>query len=475
MKARVKTFSLRARLTLLLALAVLVVFGAAAKIVDWRADAEMQQRFDASLLSRAQSLAALTQIENGRIAVDADNAAATVFPGNAESSWYDLRCGGAVIARSTEAPPSVAAEVEPMFADARSRDGRALRVVAFRFTPTHAARASASTAPSCALTYALQSGPLDDLLDTLDIILLGCLLGACALVLLLTPWLVRRSLRPLSVLDRAMAGIGPDAPGGRLPAANTTELAPLVARFNEVLARMDEGLARERQFASGLAHEFRTRLAELRALVDVERRYPSGRDAHGLLGEVGSIGAELEATVTALLQLTRIQSGLEQPHPEHVPLGSQLARVSERHHEAARAREVRIEIAESNDSGLAIDTDPALLEIVLDNLLGNAVAYVPAGGVVSLRATRDSIEVCNAAPVLHTDDLVNFGQRFWRKDAQGAGHAGLGLALAAAAARALKMTLAYQLKDGVLHATLHWQNKFLPPRAEEAARTADGE
>ena len=92
-----------------------------------------------------------------------------------------------------------------------------------------------------------------------------------------------------------------------------------------------------------------------------------------------------------------------------------------------------------------------------------------------MRATRDSIEVCNAAPVLHTDDLVNFGQRFWRKDAQGAGHAGLGLALAAAAARALKMTLAYQLKDDVLHATLHWQNKFLPPRAEEAARTADGE
>ncbi len=322
-----KKFSLRARLTLLLALAVLVVFGAAAKIVDWRADAEMQQRFDASLLARAQSLAALTRIENGRVAVDAGNAAVAAFPGNAESSWYDLRCEGAVIARSAEAPPTVVADSEPTFADARSREGRSLRVVAFRFTPMHVGHAAASSPPpTCALTYALDSDPLDELLDTLDIILLGSLLGACALVMLLTPWLVRRGLRPLSVLDRAMAGIGPDAPGGRLPASDTTELAPLVARFNEVLARMDEGLARERQFASGLAHEFRTRLAELRTLVDVERRYPSGRDAHGLLGEVGSIGAELEATVTALLQLTRIQSGLEQPHPEHVPLGPQRNR-----------------------------------------------------------------------------------------------------------------------------------------------------
>ena len=452
-----KTFSLRARLTLLLALAVLVVFGAAARIVDWRADAEMQQRFDSSLLSRAQSLAALTQVENGRVAVDADNAAAAVFPGNAESSWYDLRCAGAVVARSAEAPPSVAAATDPVFADARSRDGRSLRVVAFRFTPAHPGRVAASAAPACTLTYALDSGPLDDLLDTLDIILLGCLLGACALVLLLTPWLVRRGLRPLSVLDRAMAGIGPDAPGGRLPASDTTELAPLVARFNEVLARMDEGLARERQFAAGLAHEFRTRLAELRALVDVERRYPSGRDAHGLLGEVGSIGAELEATVTALLQLTRIQSGLEQSHPEHVPLGPQLARLCERHQQAARARDVRIEVLEPHDPELAIETDPALFEIVLDNLLGNAVAYVPAGGAVNLRAMCDGIEVRNAAPALHADDLANFGQRFWRKEAQGAGHAGLGLALAAAAAKALRMKLSFALRDGVLCAAVVWR------------------
>ena len=453
-----KKFSLRARLALLLALAVLVVFGAAARIVDWRADAEMQQRFDASLLARAQSLAALTQIENGRVAVDAGNPAVAAFPGNAESSWYDLRCGGAVIARSAETPPPLVAGSEPAFADARSREGHSLRVVAFRFTPVHAGRAAAaSPAPTCALTYALDSGPLDDLLDTLDIILLGCLLGACALVMLLTPWLVRRGLRPLSVLDRAMAGIGPDAPGGRLPASDTTELAPLVARFNEVLARMDEGLARERQFAAGLAHEFRTRLAELRTLVDVERRYPSGRDAHGLLGEVGSIGAELEATVTALLQLTRIQSGLEQPHPEHVPLGPQLARVCERHQEAARVRHVRIEIVASHALDPAIETDPVLLEIVLDNLIGNAVAYVPAGGIVKVCAWQDGIEVRNAAPALHADDLAMFGQRFWRKDAQGAGHAGLGLALAGAAARALGMMLSFELSESVLRARVRWR------------------
>ncbi|MES2404905.1 MAG: sensor histidine kinase N-terminal domain-containing protein [Pseudomonadota bacterium] len=456
MSARAKTFSLRARLTLLLALAVLVVFGVAAKIVDWRADTEMQQRFDASLLSRAQSLAALTQVENGRIAVDAENAEANVFPGNAESSWYELRCGDSVIARTAEVPPPLTAGAQPVFADAVLPGGRSLRVVALRFAPVSEGHRTSAAASTCQLRYALDSGPLDNLLDALDFILLASLLGACVLVMLATPWLVRRGLRPLSVLDRAMADIGPDAPGGRLPASGTTELAPLVARINEVLARMDEGLARERQFAAGLAHEFRTRLAELRTLVDVETRYPSGRDAHSLLGEVGSIGKELEATVTALLQLTRIQSGLEQSQAESVPLLPLLARVCARHHDDAHARGVRIESEDACPSDFAIKADPVLLEIVLDNLLGNAVAYVPAGGSVDLRAMHDGIEVSNAAPTLHAEDLANLGQRFWRKGAQGAGHAGLGLALAAAAARGLKMTLRYELRDGALCAALRW-------------------
>ncbi|HEX5354391.1 MAG TPA: sensor histidine kinase N-terminal domain-containing protein [Rhodanobacteraceae bacterium] len=452
-----RTFSLRARLTLLLALAVLVALGAAAKIVDWRADTEMQQRFDASLLARAQSLAALVQIENSRIMVDAEDATTAVFPGNTDTSWYSLRCSGKVIAHTAKAPPPIATGAQPAFADAQLRDGRTLRIVALQFKPMAEGGHVVADAPTCTLRYALDRGSLDELLDTLDFILLGSLLGACALVMLATPWLVRRGLRPLAVLDHAISGIGPDTPGARLPMSDTTELAPLVARFNEVLARMDDGLARERQFASGLAHEFRTRLAELRTLVDVETRYPSGRDAHSLLGEVGSIGAELEATITALLQLTRIQSGLERSRPESVPLRPLLARICARHQDTARTRAVRVESDFARDPACAISTDPALLEIVLDNLLGNAVAYATCGSVVMLRADQDGIEVRNAAPALRAEDLSSFGQRFWRKDARGEGHAGLGLALAGAAARALKMRLAFALDNGVLRAMLHWE------------------
>lgn len=446
--------SLRIRLTVLLALAVFVALGAAARIVDWRADSDMQQRFDTSLLVRAQALAALTEFQDGRVVVGPDRPAVGVFPGDTDVSRYALTCGGAVVARTPDVPPPMTAGSEPVFANARLNGGRIWRVVALRFQP-EAVSASADP-PTCTLRYALDRGPLDEILHMLDFTLVGSLLGACVAVMLATPWLVRRGLRPLEGLDRAMAAIGPDAPGGRLPVSGTAELVPLVARFNEVLARMDAGLARERQFASGLAHEFRTRLAELRTLVDVEQRYPSGRDAHTLLGEVGSIGVELEAIVTALLQLTRIQSGLEASSPKTVKLAPLLARTHARHREAAEAHAVRIESG-ACDPACAVETDPVLLEIVLDNLLGNAVAYAPRGSAVTLRAEQGGIEVRNAAPNLQAEDLAHFGRRFWRKDMQGAGHAGLGLALAGAAAAALRMNLSFKLEHGVLRARLGWR------------------
>ncbi|HET7932092.1 MAG TPA: sensor histidine kinase N-terminal domain-containing protein [Rhodanobacteraceae bacterium] len=429
-----KGISLRARLTLLLAVAALVSLGIAARVVDWRADTEMRQRFDASLLARAQAFAALVSRGESGVEIDVMADRAARFPAGASDDWYAVTCEGRVLAKSDPTPPPIAVGNAPVFANARLADGHDLRMVALRFQPMaedgheQVGVASGQAAATCSLRYALDRRPLADILHALDWTLLGSLLGACVLVLLLTPWLVRRGLRPLDALDRAMAAIGPDAPGGRLPASRTTELAPLVTRFNEVLMRMDAGLARERQFASGLAHEFRTRIAELRALVDVERRHPSGRDLDAVLAEVGSINAELEATVTALLQLTRIQSGLTAARPESLALGPLLARLRARHQGAAQARGVQVTGTSGDAPAVTVKADPALLEIVLDNLLGNAVAYAPSGSAVTLHATATRIDVCNAAPALQAEDIANFGQRFWRKDAQGAGHAGLGLA-----------------------------------------------
>lgn len=466
--------SLSRRITLLLVATSLLVFAGGSLVMDHLADHELKQYFGQSLLIEARALIATLELEPWH--VEPDNAAwhAADLLGDA-ALHYDIRCGGLDLEQSRPpvplAPPGwpEAAGPHPKLGDLALPDGRHMgwTMLSFRMplgegwgrTPAQREarwnRMKQHPIPRhCRLLLMQDRSRLDDIMLGMDwIFALGPLL-ALGSALFAVPLIVRRGLKPLGTLGERMGDIGPNEPGRRLAATGIRELDPLVARFNEVLARMDEGLARERQFANGLAHETRTRLAELRVLCEVEARYPSGRSLPSLLQELGSIGAELENTVNALLLLTQLQSGLAQPQADQGDLGALLERLRQRHAPLAQRRHVAL-LMERGDVPATWRSDAALLEVVLGNLLGNACSYAPAGDTVRVRADGDAIVVENAAPDLDDDDLAHFGQRFWRKQPPHSGHAGLGLALAAAAARALRLELDYRLRDGRLQACLH--------------------
>ena len=77
------------------------------------------------------------------------------------------------------------------------------------------------------------------------------------------------------------------------------------------------------------------------------------------------------------------------------------------------------------------------LEIILSNLLGNAVDHSPKDGHVrcSVKAveTRVLITIANTSAGLDREDLPRLTERFWRKDsvrrAGGPAHVGLGLSM----------------------------------------------
>lgn len=467
-----KPASLSARITLLLLVTSLAVLGGGAMVMDWRIDREMEVRYRQTLLTQARAVAAMTELEqDSPNAPDVSFLQAGLFGGEGPV-FYELRCAGMPPLRSDPPPPvappgwPAAAGMQPQYSRLKFR-GKRMGTVMFAFRATTGeARPAGNGAASppgggerdCVLFFQQDRRPFEQILLAIDWILaLGPLL-ALAIALVAVPLIVRRGLRPVRSLVARMGDIGPNAPGERLDPSGLRELDPLIRRFNGVLDRMDEGLARERQFASGLAHETRTRLAELRALAEVETRYPSGRSLPQLMGEVGSISAELEGTVTALLLLTRLQGGLEHPQPQPLALGPWLEKTAQRFRYSANERHVALELHGGGDT--VLHTDPALLEVVIGNLLGNACAYAPAGDTVHVAIETHAVHIHNAAPNLHPDDLPRLGQRFWRKQTEHAGHAGLGLALAYAAAAALDMKLEHRLDDARrLHARLTWPSK----------------
>jgi signal transduction histidine kinase len=96
-----------------------------------------------------------------------------------------------------------------------------------------------------------------------------------------------------------------------------------------------------------------------------------------------------------------------------------------------------------------VHADSALVERLLGNLLGNAVAHAPKGAAVTIGlAANGDVTVSNPAPHLTHEDLVKLGEQFFRVSAVGHGaHAGLGLPLAKAIAKVLGLALDFELLD----------------------------
>lgn len=454
--------SLRFRTTLLVIAAIVLVLGTATLVIDIRVDNEVAQRADTNLLERAQALADIYNSQTQGSTQALPSYWIPSFLADDGTVYFQIDCGGQRVVSSSQAALLAWPALQPgqpmAFVDMADRQGTALRAVALRFPAnadaprsagdTNADVASALGAPECMLGLAVDRSEVVDFQQSMDRIEFGCVVLGFLVVAVLTPLLVTRSLRPLSGLAEAMEKIGPDTPSMRLADTRIRELAPLIARFNEVLSRMEEGLQRERQFASSAAHELRTPLAELRTAIEVEMRYPSGRDVNELLADIGEIGQNMERMVNALLLLTRIEAGIEQLALQRVDVSALTQTLIERHR--PRLQERSLTLAAQIDAQLMWMADPTLLDVVLGNLLGNAIAYAPAGGTIALQCTANGWSVSNPAPDLTAEDIARMQQRFWRKGKEAGVHTGLGLSLAASAARAQSLRMELLLRDGNL-------------------------
>jgi signal transduction histidine kinase len=425
----------------------------------------LQSQFDDALVTKARMLSAFVKRnEQGKLEMELDEAPMPEFehPGAGESFavWDDENvvfvspslAGQALPPVSRRGPGPVAFHDLPLF------DGRPGRMVRLEFVPrteptdVHSAPAPAAEQRPLALQLVRERASLDGRLRDLYI---G--LGLTALVLLLAIPLViarviPRSLRPLGDLARRAAAIDAQSLDQRFPTEGLpAELAAIAAGLNELLQRLADGFERERRFSADAAHELRTPIAELRAWAEVALTAPgnAGPLPGGALEDVRDIALQMEGLVTSLLSLSRCQSGHQPVKPELVDLASAIARAWSPLDGLASRRRLQVDMAVVGARQVA--TDPSLLDSILRNLLGNAVAYTPVGGEITVSTARDSdvtsIAVANTCTGLDETDLPHLSAPFWRKDqarTDGA-HSGLGLALVEAIVRLLGGTVTAQL------------------------------
>ena len=239
-------------------------------------------------------------------------------------------------------------------------------------------------------------------------------------------------LRPVEVMRRGAAEISTDTTGRKLPLPRAhDEIFRLGQTLNDMLARLEAGLIRERRFVADASHELRTPLALLRTELELARRRPRTPDE--LRAALDSAAAEvdrLSRLAEDLLVLARADEGRLALRREPIPVHDLLETV-------ARRFGTQIDVAAPD--GETIVGDRLRLEQALGNLVDNAQRH--GGGTIRLEAERrdDRMElrVADEGNGFPAALLPHAFDRFTRGDeARAGGGAGLGLALVDAVARA---------------------------------------
>jgi signal transduction histidine kinase len=232
--------------------------------------------------------------------------------------------------------------------------------------------------------------------------------------LIVTPWIVRRSLAGVSRIAQEAEQIDAHRRGRRLNETHVPkEIVPLVSAVNDALRRLDEGYERQRRFIASAAHELRTPIAILAAKVEVD---PSAA--------VRNLAGDVQRLATLAEQLLDIQRLDTDRHDEKLDLGALVRRVVAELVPLLIAAGRTIEV--EAQQGACCRGDAAAFERVVTNLIQNAVEH--GGHHIVVRVAGAGFEVEDDGPGIPPEERERVFEPFHRLRPRSRG-SGLGLNL----------------------------------------------
>lgn len=187
--------------------------------------------------------------------------------------------------------------------------------------------------------------------------------------------------------------------------------------------------------------------------------------------------AKLEALLSVFTQLTRLETGMIEPHPENTSLKGTLSRAVSSVYMKAFEKGIDLSVEEFSD--VLIPHDSRWTAEVFLNVLDNAVKYSPSGSAVVIRVTELAsymmIEVTDQGIGVPASETQNIFKRFYRGSAPEVKHAegsGVGLYLARRVLEQQGGTICVKPNPGggsCFVLTLPKQNATSLPRPEQNA------
>ena len=253
---------------------------------------------------------------------------------------------------------------------------------------------------------------------------------------------VALSLHPLAriaAMRRASEAISAGDFAMRLPTAGSgDELDELAQMANRMMDEAERLMGEARTVGQGVAHELRSPLTRLRAMLDhasasFEADDPRRRLLENCVAEADSVLKRFQA----LLRIAALEARGRRTAIERVSLSDIAEQIAELY--APLAADLGVELTARIDEGVVILGDGELLFEAVSNLVDNALKFTGAGGHVTLSTVATPgeaiLEVRDDGPGIPEAERALVTRRFYRGQRPPSVEGfGLGLSLVAAVA-----------------------------------------
>lgn len=255
--------------------------------------------------------------------------------------------------------------------------------------------------------------------------LIGCVLLA-AVIWLAIGW----GLKPLVNMAQTLRARHPGSLEPLHLNPLPTELEPMQAALNRVLAHIQEVMGRERRFIADAAHEMRTPLAVLKVHAENLKDAASEDDRRASLEHLMAGVDRTTRLVNQLLTMARIEprtSALEAPKTDLVAtVRDSLVQMTP----WLLSKELELVFDPVDEVGL-VKVDTGIIQIALNNLVSNAANFSPPGGLITVGLAKHhdhyELSVEDQGPGIDEAERDRLFERFYSR---GNDHgAGLGLTI----------------------------------------------
>ena len=273
--------------------------------------------------------------------------------------------------------------------------------------------------------------------------------------LLFSRWFTQ-PMRQLSAGARQMAAGNYDV---QVDVRRNDELGLLAQEFNHMATEVQRSAKLQKDLLANVSHDLRTPLTLIKGYAETVRDL-TGADETRRTEQCNIIVDEtdrLSALVNSVMELSKVQSGAEKPNLVDFDMSALCFEVAGRYDAVCDQNgwTMRLEA----DHECPVRADPAMLERVLHNLLGNATHHIGADGVLILRCIPQAggcrVEVEDHGPGISPEDLPYIFDRYYRSR-KDAGKTGTGLGLSITKAILQQHGFAFGVQSEVGKGSVFW-------------------